>query len=127
MVEAGGFPGLDELFEAGRDGLVDGQGTIHAALGQRTDQRIERHADVGQLGRELEEFGVGAIPGNQAEVAIEDRHAVAGDIGGMLQHVAVGPQPARDGAEHPGEAAAPFTPAGRDRRHEGCRHPRRER
>ena len=87
-VETQSFRRPCQGFQTRSDRFVDGTLAIEPTLGVGSYEDVERHADAHELRWQLEHLAIGAIPGDQEQVGIEDGHAVTRDIDRMLKHVA---------------------------------------
>ena len=84
-----GFTTHRELQEALADVGFDRARAEVAALGAVTQDLLQRHADLSEVSREVQEFAVLAVPADQAHVAVEHAEPVAHLIERRLKKVAV--------------------------------------
>ena len=78
-----------QAVDAVLDDALGVAGAEFATLGAVADDGLQRHPDLGELRRQIEDLAELAVPADQAELAIEHRNALADLIEGDLQQVAV--------------------------------------
>ena len=91
---------IEQAGDALGDEIVRSAAPVDAARGVVAHDRVEPEPGAQHRGRHIEQFGEGAVPGDQRQVGVEHGDALARVVERMLQQVAARLDGGRGVVEH---------------------------
>ncbi len=102
--------------------VFDLAGPVLAALGAEAQDRLQRHAGLAEVGRQVEQVEKAPVPADQAQVLVEHADALGDVLDGRLEQVAVVLDRGGGVVEQPERAAGKgAAPLERQRQHQARR------